>query len=100
MTEPTITTFEDLNLDKKILSALKDMGFEEPSPIQKGAIPLALEGDDIIGQAQTGTGKTAASAFPSSNPLMKRIAMSRPWSCPQHGNYASRWQKKSAKLAG
>ena len=48
MTEPTITTFEDLNLDKKILSALKDMGFEEPSPIQKGAIPLALEGDDII----------------------------------------------------
>ena len=64
MTEPTITTFEDLNLDKKILSALKDMGFEEPSPIQKGAIPLALEGDDIIGQAQTGTGKTAAFGIP------------------------------------
>ena len=63
MTEPTITTFEDLNLEK-ILSALKDMGFEEPSPIQKGAIPLALEGDDIIGQAQTGTGKTAAFGIP------------------------------------
>ena len=64
MTEPTITTFEDLNLDKKIHSALKDMVFEEPSPIQKGAIPLALEGDDIIGQAQTGTGKTAAFGIP------------------------------------
>ena len=41
-----ITSFEDLHLDRKILAALKDMGFEEPSPIQKGAIPLALEGED------------------------------------------------------
>ena len=40
------------------------MGFEEPSPIQKGAIPMALEGEDLIGQAQTGTGKTAAFGIP------------------------------------
>ena len=59
-----ITSFEDLHLDRKILAALKEMGFEEPSPIQKGAIPLALEGDDLIGQAQTGTGKTAAFGIP------------------------------------
>lgn len=59
-----ITTFEDFHLDHKIITALKDMGFEEPSPIQKAAIPLALEGNDIIGQAQTGTGKTAAFGIP------------------------------------
>ena len=59
-----ITSFEDLHLDRKIINALKDMGFEEPSPIQKGAIPLALEGEDLIGQAQTGTGKTAAFGIP------------------------------------
>ncbi|WP_276692055.1 DEAD/DEAH box helicase [Acidaminococcus massiliensis] len=59
-----ITSFEDLHLDRKILAALKDMGFEEPSPIQKGAIPMALEGEDLIGQAQTGTGKTAAFGIP------------------------------------
>lgn len=59
-----ITSFEDLHLDRKILAALKDMGFEEPSPIQKGAIPLVLEGEDLIGQAQTGTGKTAAFGIP------------------------------------
>ena len=62
--KPEITSFEDLNLDRKILAALKEMGFEEPSPIQKGAIPMALEGEDLIGQAQTGTGKTAAFGTP------------------------------------
>ena len=62
--KPEITSFEDLNLDRKILAALKEMGFEEPSPIQKGAIPMALEGEDLIGQAQTGTGKTAAFGIP------------------------------------
>ena len=52
--------FEDLNLDAKILRAVTDMGFEAASPIQGQSIPLELEGLDIIGQAQTGTGKTAA----------------------------------------
>ena len=44
--------------------ALKDMGFERPTPIQKEAIPLALKGYDIMGQAATGTGKTAAFGIP------------------------------------
>lgn len=56
--------FEDLKLSKEILKAVQDMGFEEASPIQGRAIPAMLEGRDIIGQAQTGTGKTAAFGIP------------------------------------
>ena len=51
--------FEDLELDAKIMRAITDMGFEAASPIQGQAIPLELQGLDIIGQAQTGTGKSA-----------------------------------------
>ena len=56
--------FEDLELDAKIMRAITDMGFEAASPIQGQAIPLDLQGLDIIGQAQTGTGKTAAFGIP------------------------------------
>ncbi|MDY6029730.1 MAG: DEAD/DEAH box helicase [Acidaminococcaceae bacterium] len=56
--------FGELELDKKIVGALTEMGFEEPSPIQAATIPLVLAGDDVIGQAQTGTGKTAAFGIP------------------------------------
>lgn len=56
--------FEDLQLDERILRAVTDMGFEAASPIQAQAIPTQLEGLDIIGQAQTGTGKTAAFGIP------------------------------------
>ena len=56
--------FEDLQLDERILRAVTDMGFEAASPIQAQAIPTQLEGMDIIGQAQTGTGKTAAFGIP------------------------------------
>lgn len=57
-------TFEELNLDPNILKALSNMGFEETTPIQKETIPLALAGRDLIGRAQTGTGKTAAYGIP------------------------------------
>ncbi len=60
---PVISSMEQL-LDKRILRAIKDMGFEKMSPIQEQAIPSLLEGKDIIGQAQTGTGKTAAFGIP------------------------------------
>lgn len=59
-----LKTFGDIQLSKQLLQALSEMGFEEPSPIQNAAIPVALEGIDIIGQAQTGTGKTAAFGIP------------------------------------
>ena len=56
--------FEDLQLDDRILRAVADMGFEEASPIQAKSIPVQLEGGGMIGQAQTGTGKTAAFGIP------------------------------------
>ncbi len=60
-----MTTFESLGLSKELLKAVEDQGFEEPSPIQALAIPPILAGRDIVGQAQTGTGKTAAFGLPA-----------------------------------
>lgn len=57
--------FEELNCSKEILKAINDMGFEETTPIQTLTIPLIMEGKDVVGQAQTGTGKTAAFGIPS-----------------------------------
>ena len=56
--------YEDSNIDERILRAVKELGFEVMTPIQAKAIPVMLEGKDIIGQAQTGTGKTAAFSIP------------------------------------
>lgn len=65
----TLTLFSELGLDRTSMKSIEKMGFEEASPIQAQTIPLALEGKDIIGQAQTGTGKTAAFGIP----LMEKI---------------------------
>jgi ATP-dependent RNA helicase DeaD len=59
-----MTTFADLGLSETTLAALQDVGYEQPSPIQEQAIPPMLEGRDVIGQAQTGSGKTAAFGLP------------------------------------
>jgi ATP-dependent RNA helicase DeaD len=59
-----MTAFADLGLREPTLLALQDVGYEQPSPIQEQAIPVLLEGRDIIGQAQTGSGKTAAFGLP------------------------------------
>ena len=59
-----VNSFEDLNLEDSLLKALKAIDYSVPSPIQARAIPVALTGVDIIGQAQTGTGKTAAFGIP------------------------------------
>jgi ATP-dependent RNA helicase DeaD len=64
MSTDTITAFNQLALDKSLLSVLDDVGYETPTPIQAQTIPLLLEGKDMVGQAQTGTGKTAAFALP------------------------------------
>ena len=60
----SIERFDQLALSGPLLDTLKDIGYEAPSPIQAATIPLLLEGHDLIGQAQTGTGKTAAFALP------------------------------------
>ncbi|MDP4178881.1 MAG: DEAD/DEAH box helicase [Bacillota bacterium] len=64
--------FSDLGLNDYVLNAINDMGFEEPSQIQAEAIPVALQGYDIIGQAQTGTGKTVAFGVPIINNIVAR----------------------------
>ncbi|HEX8497850.1 MAG TPA: DEAD/DEAH box helicase, partial [Actinomycetales bacterium] len=61
--DPTVT-FDDLGLRPELLSALSALGYEEPTPIQREAIPPLVEGRDLLGQAATGTGKTAAFALP------------------------------------
>ena len=62
--------FAGLGLDAKLLTALTALGYEEPTPIQKQAIPIVLQGTDLVGLAATGTGKTAAFALP----LIQRLA--------------------------
>jgi ATP-dependent RNA helicase DeaD len=62
--EVKMLTFDELGLSPRVLQAVNEMGFEETTPIQQQAIPIALQGRDLIGQAQTGTGKTAAFGIP------------------------------------
>ena len=57
-------TFDSLNLSQRLLDTLVAQGYESPTPIQAAAIPSVLEGRDLLGCAQTGTGKTAAFALP------------------------------------
>lgn len=71
-TTETFETFADLGISETILKALNEMGFEKPSPIQAQGIPAVLQGSDVIGQAQTGTGKTAAFGIP----VLERIDVS------------------------
>ena len=63
------TNFASFNLSPMLLKALEDLKFETPSPIQQQAIPHLMQGRDLIGQAQTGTGKTAAFGLPVLNSL-------------------------------
>src|SRR5205085_10718479 len=62
--QSVMATFADLGLSKPMLEALQHLGYEQPTPIQEQAIPELLAGRDVIGQAQTGTGKTAAFGLP------------------------------------
>lgn len=64
MSSTTNTTFAQLGLSDSVLKSVEEIGYESPSPIQQQSIPPLLEGKDILGQAQTGTGKTAAFALP------------------------------------
>jgi ATP-dependent RNA helicase DeaD len=72
VTRQDSTTFADLGLRDELLQALSSLGYEEPTPIQAEAIPPLLQGRDLLGQAATGTGKTAAFALP----ILQRMAVS------------------------
>jgi ATP-dependent RNA helicase DeaD len=72
-TDDNAVTFSSLGLDAAVLKALKDVGYETPSAIQAATIPLLLEGRDVVGLAQTGTGKTAAFALP----ILSRLDLSQ-----------------------
>ncbi|WP_010141382.1 DEAD/DEAH box helicase [Oceanicola sp. S124] len=72
-----MTKFSDLDLDPKVLKAIADAGYESPTPIQAGAIPHALAGKDVLGIAQTGTGKTASFTLPMITRLAKGRARAR-----------------------
>ncbi|HEY5744956.1 MAG TPA: DEAD/DEAH box helicase, partial [Chryseolinea sp.] len=63
-------TFQDFKFDEKLLEGLSSMGFNNPTPIQEQAIPIILEGHDLIACAQTGTGKTAAYLLPILNNII------------------------------
>ncbi len=71
--------FESLGLSAPVLKAVKQLGYEQPTPIQAGSIPHILEGRDVIGSAQTGTGKTAAYALP----ILHRLGGHRQGAAPR-----------------
>jgi superfamily II DNA/RNA helicase len=69
-------TFENFNLNTQLLNAIKEIGYEKPTPIQEKAIPLALAGHDVLGIAQTGTGKTTfLNALSTAIPEEERIVV-------------------------
>ncbi|MCX8954492.1 DEAD/DEAH box helicase [Ruegeria sp. NA] len=72
-----MTKFNELNLNPKVLKAIEEAGYETPTPIQAGAIPPALEGRDVLGIAQTGTGKTASFTLPMITLLARGRARAR-----------------------
>ncbi|WP_432447868.1 DEAD/DEAH box helicase [Aliiroseovarius marinus] len=72
-----MTKFSDLKLSPKVLKAIDEAGYESPTPIQAGAIPPALEGRDVLGIAQTGTGKTASFTLPMISALARGRARAR-----------------------
>ena len=81
-TEKTISRFDELPLLEQILAAVKKSGYDTPTPIQAQAIPYLLEGKDLLGCAQTGTGKTAAFALP----IINNIARSKMYVQPRNVN--------------
>lgn len=72
-----MTKFSDLDLNPKVLKAVEEAGYETPTPIQAGAIPAALQGRDVLGIAQTGTGKTASFTLPMITLLARGRARAR-----------------------
>src|SRR6476619_3244072 len=71
--EPEVESFEQFGLSKPLMRAIDEVGYEAPTPIQLKTIPLLMTGRNVIGQAQTGTGKTAAFALP----ILQKLELGR-----------------------
>src|SRR5205807_9682780 len=74
MSAKSSSDFHDLGLSDELSAAISALGYEEPTPVQRETIPILLKGRDLLGQAETGTGKTAAFALP----MLQRIGQARP----------------------
>ena len=79
-----MATFKELGLSEPVLAALREIGYESPSPIQEQAIPPLLAGRDVIGQAQTGTGKTAAFGLPMVEYIDPEVDEVQALAAPRH----------------
>lgn len=88
--------FEEMGLSEEIQKAVRYMGFEEASPIQAKAIPAMISGIDLIGQAQTGTGKTAAFGIPILEKVDPKLKKRRRSFSARPESLQSRWQTRSA----
>ncbi|VTN11987.1 Cold-shock DEAD box protein A [Raoultella terrigena] len=88
------TTFADLGLKAPILEALNDLGYEKPSPIQAECIPHLLGGRDVLGMAQTGSGKTAAFSLPLLNNLILSSKHRKSWVLAPTRNWRYRLLKR------
>lgn len=93
-----VSAFAAFGLRRELLDGLAAIGFEEPSPIQKAAIPELMLGRDLVGQAQTGTGKTAAFGLPLLERLDAGQRTPRCWCSPPPANWRCRWQRLSTAM--
>ena len=97
-TTETRKSYRDSAIDVRIIKAVEEMGFESMTPIQEQAIPIMLEGKDLIGQAQTGTGKTAAFGIPIIQKIDPEEKGCRRLFFALPGNWLCRRQKKFVAL--
>lgn len=88
--------YENSEIDERIIRAVTEIGYEEMTPIQQSAIPALLEGRDIIGQAQTGTGKTAAFGIPLVQMIDRKMSACRQSCFARPENWPSRQQMSCA----
>ena len=92
-TQPAVSSFAELALSEPLQKALSDVGYETPSAIQAATIPALIEGRDVLGQAQTGTGKTAAFALPILAQLQASGKSLRFWYWHRHESWPFKWPR-------
>ena len=90
--------FDQLDLYPQVLRAIAEMGFEEATPIQSQAIPVVMSGVDVIGQAQTGTGKTASFGIPVLHKVDPNNKKTQVSSYHRQESLPSRWRMRSVNL--